>query len=113
MLDVDETRLEMASRERAAELDGALLDHLRLSGRFAPLLRRAVAKQAHLATDTRTASGPLLATAIDWYFGERTADRRPRSLAEYAARLGWPDQSAFEAAVWREYRYEAHAENRS
>jgi hypothetical protein len=109
----DETRLEMASRERAAELDGALLDHLRLSGRFAPLLQRAVAKQAHLATDTRAPSGLLLATAIDWYFGERTADRRPRSLAEYAARLGWADQPAFEAAVWREYRYEAHAENRS
>jgi hypothetical protein len=109
----DETRLETASREPRAELDGALLDHLRLSGRFATLLRRAATTHAHLASDMRVPSGPLLAAAIDWYFGERTADRRPRSLAEYAARLGWRDQDAFETAVWRDYRYDTRAENRS
>ena len=109
----DETRLEAASCERRAELDGAVLDHLRLSGRFALLLRRAAAKQEHIASDKRVPAGPLLAAAIDWYFGERSADRRPRSLAEYATRLGWRDQAAFETAVWREYLYGTRAENRS
>lgn len=101
----EETRLETAAREQRGELGAAILDHLRLSGGFATLLGRATAKQAHAAADTRTPAGPLLEAAIDWYFTERSCDRRPRSVAAYAESLGWRDLAAFEAAVWRDYRF--------
>ena len=106
----EEARLGEAARGRHADLTGAMLDHLRLSGAFATLHRRAATKSTQSATTARAPAGPLLDEALDWYFSSRNNGRRPRSIAVYARDLGWRDQAAFETAVWREYRFAARHE---
>jgi hypothetical protein len=78
-------------------LDAAIVDHLRLTDRFAGLLRRGLAKRANLAGLRPPMPGPLLDAALGWY-AERSGCH---ALTPVAA--GWTDEAAFQQAVWREY----------
>lgn len=88
----DDAALDGALAAPPAGLDGALADQLRLTGRFAPLLRRARAKQAALASHATPASGPELDAALLWF-----ADRHGITVSEIRHR----DDLA--GAAWREY----------
>jgi hypothetical protein len=101
-----EARLERIVREKAAissalaspppGLRAAILDHLRLTGRFAELLRRAQAKRTALAGLPLPPPGPMLDAALDWYTERASAG--PPSVPD-----GWAGETKFQAAVWREY----------
>lgn len=110
---------EEAALDRAAQtlprtrLRRAVLDGLRLSGRYAPLLDRARAKAAarHGGGDGDpgdTAGGIALA----WYFETclgREVPRRPGALAAHARAAGYADEAAFRRAVRAEYRHRGGA----
>jgi hypothetical protein len=106
-------RLEEMTRDEAAMsasliapppgLDAAIIDHLRLTGDFARLLRRALAKRERLGTLQAPGPGPALDAALGWY-----AERSGRDgLTPDPGR--WADDAAFRKAVWREYVF-AHTE---
>jgi hypothetical protein len=78
-------------------LDGAVVDHLRLTDRFAPLLRRALAKRARLAGLRPPAPGPALDAALAWF-----AERSGWDAIRPAPGI-WTDAAEYEGAVWREY----------
>lgn len=96
---------EAARRSDPLRLRQAMLDHLRLSGGFAPLLGRARAKAQALAEAGAPPSAPALDAALGWYFEQRLRQPVPRSLAAHAAAGGHADEAAFRAAVWDEYRF--------
>lgn len=106
----EETQLESAARAAALDLPSAMASHLRLSGEFARLLQRARAKQDALAGAAQPPARPFVEAALDWFFTDRSGTARPRSLDAYATSYGWPDQAAFEAAVWRESQYAGRAD---
>jgi hypothetical protein len=89
----DEAALYAAIATPPAALDAAIADQLRLTGKFAPLLRRARAKRAILAARPMPPDGPVLDAALTWH-----ADR----FGDTAA-APWRDQADYHAAVWREY----------
>lgn len=78
-------------------LDMAIVDHLRLTDRFAGLLRRALAKRAKLAGLLPPVPGPLLDAALGWY-----AERSGRDTLAPVPGV-WADEATFQLAVWREY----------
>jgi hypothetical protein len=80
-------------------LDNAIIDHLRLTGRFAELLQRAQAKHAKLAERPAPEPGPLLDAALGWYAERSNWD------GSTPAPFGWTDEAAFRLAVWREYTF--------
>lgn len=84
-------------------LDATIVDHLRLTERFAGLLRRAKAKRDRLATLRPPLPGPLLDAALAWHAG------RSRHHGLAAEPGMWADEAAFHRAVWRDYVF-AHAE---
>jgi hypothetical protein len=84
-------------------LDATILDHLRLTGRFAGLLQRALAKRAKLDGLRPPTPGPLLDAALTWFAERSGADPLLPVPAE------WADAAAFRQAVWREYIF-VHAE---
>jgi hypothetical protein len=78
-----------------AGLDAAVADQLRLTGQFAPLLRRARAKQLALAGLATPAGGPELDAALVWF-----AERHRIDLACVRATNGMA------SAIWREYAFQ-------
>ncbi|HTW26295.1 MAG TPA: TfuA-like protein [Acetobacteraceae bacterium] len=99
----EEMALDAVLAARPAGLDAAILNELRLSGRYAALRARAGAKQAALGP-VRAPEGPTMQAALDWYFG---AAQDCSVIASTAAVLPgpWPDEAAFRTAVWREYLF--------
>ena len=93
----DEAALTASLTPAPPGLDGAIVDHLRLTGRFAGLLRRAQAKRARLAALPPPVPGPLLDAALSWY-----AERSGNDTLAPGAGV-WADEPAFQRAVWREY----------
>ena len=86
-------------------LEASILDHLRLTDRFAGLLRRALDKRAKLARTRPPPPGPVLDAALAW-FAERSGARESVPALD-----PWADEAAFRLAVWREYVF-VHAEPR-
>jgi hypothetical protein len=99
----DEAALTASLTPPPPGLDAAIVDHLRLTDRFAGLLGRALAKRAGLAQLRRPVQGPTLDAALSWY-----AERSGRDTLAAAPDV-WPDEPAFQLAVWREYLF-VHAE---
>jgi hypothetical protein len=90
----DDAALADVVASAPAGLDRAIVDHLRLTGGFAPLLRRARAKEIALAA-APPPSAPELDGALAW-FAER-----------YAVDLGaLRNDDALATAVWREYVFQ-------
>lgn len=100
-----EAALDAAHRDAGSELETAMLEHLRLSGAFPPLMARAQAKRATLRTrDVGPPASPTLSAALDWYFG-RMGEPLPYSIANWAREHGWREEHAFTLAIWREYLF--------
>ena len=98
---LDHARFSRLLREEAAlaaaappGLPAAIADHLRLTGAFAPLLRRARAKQAALATSAAPAHGPEFDGALISF-----AEQNHVPLDDLR------NDPGLAAAVWREYRF--------
>lgn len=99
----DEAALAQDVSARPAGLEQAMLDELRLSGGFAPLLARARAKAARLAGQS-PAPGDLDA-AVAWHAAHSgTASGWVDAPVAHAP---WADISSFRYALWREYRFRA------
>ncbi len=84
-------------------LNAAIVDHLRLTDRFAGLLRRALSKRDKLASIRAPSFGPEMDAALAWH-AERTG--REELMPAQGERA---DEAAFRLAVWREYIF-VHAE---
>ena len=78
-------------------LDASILDHLRLTDRFAELLSRAQVKRAALAGFRPAEPGPSLDAALAWHADRSGGDR----LA--SAPWACTDDGSFQRAIWREY----------
>jgi hypothetical protein len=101
-----EAALDTAAQQCGPELPAAMLEHLRLAGQFAPLLERALAKQAALAGRAATPpAGPAMAAVLDWYFARRVGDPLPHSIPVWAREQGWANDQVFTQAVWRDYLF--------
>jgi len=101
-----EAAFDEAALHGGAELRGAILEHLRLAGQFAPLLDRARAKQRALTGRTTTPpAGPAIAAGLDWYFTQRLGEPLPRSIPAWAREQGWANDQVFTQAVWRDYLF--------
>jgi hypothetical protein len=80
---------------------------LRLGGAYARLAARAQQKDEAVAAlgrldagATEALRGPALRL---WYFEKRLGRPAPDDIADYAARTGFADVSALDAAVYREW----------
>jgi len=105
---IDEEAALEALRARAGGSIGArLIDELRLSGAYPRLAGRALKKEAAIAASTQpdsSAPAGLRAPALRlWYFEKRLGRPAPDDIADYAARTGFADVSALDAAVYREW----------
>ena len=98
----DRAGLEALARARDADLQGAMLDELRLDDAYPKLRRRARAKVRAIA-----ASGPRPKlpppALVAWYFGTRLKTRVPDDLAEYAAGIGLGGVDKFYGLIADDY----------
>ncbi len=101
-----EAALEIGAEEDAAAVETAMLDLLRLDGRFPALAERARDKAGRLSGTGRGESRPWDDTAlVDWFFEERLGRAAPADAEATALGLGFPDLGAFAAALAREHRF--------
>jgi hypothetical protein len=105
---IDEEAAVEALRSRAGRsIDARLIDELRLGGAYARLAARAQQKDEAVAALGRLDAGApeaLRGPALRlWYFEKRLGRPAPDDIADYAARTGFADVSALDAAVYREW----------
>jgi hypothetical protein len=106
----DEARLEALRERFRRSIDAALLDELRLSGAYPRLADRARRKEEAAASvgpsgGSGDATGLRSAGLRLWYFEKRLGRPMPDDVAGCAARVGFTDISAFDAAVHREWLF--------
>jgi hypothetical protein len=106
----EEASLEALRAQAGRSIDSRLLDELRLSGVYAGLADRALKKREAIAALDPSQSGaapaPLRSVALRlWYFEQRLGRATPDDIASFAARAGFADASAFDAAVYREWLF--------
>lgn len=99
----------LAKLLRAPDADPHLLDHLRLSGRYAVLSARALDKQqrlrsAGLEAPTVEEVGLTLDELMQWYFG-RLGPLYPADPSWHARRFGFDSVEALVQVLLREYCY--------
>jgi hypothetical protein len=107
----EETALEGLSAIDRQKWEPRALDYLRLSGRFAPLLERARAKERLFADGVRPTSPLELQAALSWYAENRLGQKLPNCHEGRVPNTGFAGEDEFAAAVWREYVF-SHAEKR-
>jgi hypothetical protein len=100
-----EATLDTEAASRGTPLQSAMLDHLRLTDRFADLRRTVQAKQGVLADAPPPPPDPYRQAVLDWYFEQRLRVMRPRSLAAFVREHGWTDENDFLLAVWHDYLF--------
>jgi hypothetical protein len=106
----EEALLMEAASDQIARLTSVMVDHLRLSGDYASLLRRAQAKRAMLDSRVDVKQSPTeldMQIALEWYF-ERHSLPQPGAIAEYAIDAGWSGDVEFRQAVWEDYVFEKY-----
>ena len=106
----EEALLMEAASDQIARLTSVMVDHLRLSGDYASLLRRAQAKRAMLDSRVDVKQSPTeldMQMALEWYF-ERHSLPQPGAIAEYAIDAGWSGDVEFRQAVWEDYVFEKY-----
>ncbi len=101
----EEAWLDSISANPTPRLARAMADHLRRSGRFAPLLARARAKAAASAAWPPPPRGPQMQALLEWYFEQRLGEAVPPALDSYPAANGWHGEAEFVLAIWREYLF--------
>jgi hypothetical protein len=100
-----EAALNAEAAGRNTTLPFAMLDRLRLTGRFSDLLRAVRTKQAALTDAPPPPLEPHRQAVLDWYFEQRLGLMRPTSLAAFVAEAGWEDENELMLAVWRDYLF--------
>jgi len=101
-----EAALEDGAEEDPAAVEAAMLDLLRLDGRFPALAERAREKAERVSGAGGSEGKPWDDTAlVDWFFEERLGRAAPSDPAALASRLGYESLEAFAAALGREHRY--------
>ncbi|WP_437616078.1 TfuA-like protein [Sorangium sp. So ce834] len=103
-----EARLRWAQAVFGIEVERLLVDHLRMTGRYAELAARALEKQEVLAAAGVEAPaledlGLTRQALLDWYFGEVAGRPVPPHLDGYAASLGLDDQDELLLVLAREH----------
>jgi hypothetical protein len=106
----DEARVRWIHQLSRSVLPTCLAEHLRLSGDYSNLVRRAAAKERLL--DDFGCQNPSLKHAditeeelFHWYFSEVVRQKMPRDPVQYALQLGFASAHSFLRAVLREYLY--------
>ena len=107
---IDEEAAVEALRARAGRaIEARLIDELRLSGAYPALADRALKKEAAVAAsaqpDLSAPAGLRGPTLRLWYFENRLRRPAPDDIADYAARIGFADVSALDAALYREWLF--------
>ncbi|HEX8898648.1 MAG TPA: TfuA-like protein [Chthoniobacterales bacterium] len=107
---MDEARLSWIHQRAQFASASSLPQQLRLSGSYARLLGRAMAKQRLL--DSYGVVNPSLETAkvtedqlLSWYFEEVAGQQMSTDVGEHLRGLGYADSHAFRRALLREYLY--------
>lgn len=106
----DEAQVGWTKTLYAPDIGRRLVDHLRVSGLYGALARRARDKAARLAELGH--DNPALATApidldglLQWFFVERLGGSIPANLDLHAVNRGYRDRDSFIQALLREYYY--------
>jgi hypothetical protein len=106
----DQARLEWAHKATALDAVSLITDHLRHTGRYARLAKRASDKQRALElagirypslADSRLTKDQLL----EWYFQRHLGRPVPSDLARYCRAAGFVDENSFLRVILREYCY--------
>ena len=105
LLDGESAAEDGLARMPRRRLRRAVLDHLKLTGRFAALFERAGAKADSLGPGRAPPPGPVYDGALSWYFESRLGEPMPGSLGAHAAGAGFGSTDAFRDAIWREFLY--------
>ncbi len=101
-----EAALEASAEEDIVAVETAMLDLLRLDGRFPALAKRARDKADRLADAGVSESTPWNEMVlVDWFFEERLGRPAPADPATLASHLGYESLAAFAVALGREHRY--------
>jgi len=105
-----EASLEALRGRAGRSIDSRLLDELRLGGVYARLADRALKKREAIAALDHSHAGaaPVALRGVAmrlWYFEQRLGRAAPDDIASFAARAGFADASAFDAAVYREWLF--------
>ena len=105
----DEAAIEVLRARAGRAIEARLIDELRLSGAYPRLADRALRKEAAVAALAEPDSGApadLRTPALRlWYFENQLRRAAPDNIAEYAARVGFADVSALDAAIFREWLF--------
>ena len=100
-----EATLDAEAVSCRSTLPFAMLDHLRLSGRFSVLLQMVKTKAAALIGAPPPPLEPHRQAVLDWYFEHRLGIMRPPSLAAFLTEAGWEDENELLLTVWRDYLF--------
>ena len=100
-----EATLDAEAASCKSTLPFAMLDHLRLTGRFSVLLQMVRTKEAALTDAPPPPLEPHRQAVLDWYFEHRLGLMRPPSLAAFLTEAGWADENELLLAVWRDYLF--------
>ena len=101
-----EAALEAGAEDDGAAVDSAMLDLLRLDGRFPRLAERAEDKAERLSPAPGSEGRPWDGTAlVDWFFEDRLGRTPPSDPAAFARGLGCENLDALAAILAREHRY--------
>jgi hypothetical protein len=99
----DEARIEAMRGRIGRALDPFMRDALRLSGDYPGLAERARRKEAAIAGHAVAQPTAIASAALRlWWFETRLGQAVPDDMAGFAARLGFADLAAFDAALARE-----------
>lgn len=96
-----ETGLAGLARDRDGQLGGAILDQLRLQGRYEDLRDRATGRAGK--GGQRAGSVPALPLLLAWYFEVRLGLPIPEDLPAYLRDLGFADPGHFYGLVMSEF----------
>jgi hypothetical protein len=99
----EEAALEMLGTSDLSDWKVRALDHLRLSGRFAPLFTRAKKKARIFSNGLRRPSPLELQVALAWYAENRLGQHLPDNQRGRVSDTGFSNDTEFAAAIWREY----------
>jgi hypothetical protein len=106
----EEALLRRVTAAVEPHLTGSLVDHLKLSGAYSRLLKRAQHKRWALREqgyDDRALDDSAVSEARlwRWYCEERLGHAPSTDASTYAQRLGYADEASLRGAILREYLY--------
>jgi hypothetical protein len=106
----DQARLEWVQNMTEMEAAALVADHLRQTGRYAQLAKRACDKQralelAGIRYPSLVDSGLTENELLSWYFEKRLGRPVTSDLARYCRHAGFADENSFRRAILREYCY--------